>query len=83
MAQQPQQPYPAVGFLRLKQILGDKKANPPIPPLIPISKSAWYKGILTGKYPKPLMLGTRTAVYSSESIRALIDRVANDAGDAA
>lgn len=79
MAQQPQQSFPADSLLRLKQILGDKKASPPIQPLIPISKSAWYQGILTGKYPKPMMLGVRTAVYSAASIRALIERVAPDA----
>ena len=32
-------------FLRLKHILGDSKSNPPIKPIIPVSKSAWWDGI--------------------------------------
>lgn len=80
MVQPTQPPLPAGGLLRLKQILGDKKANPSIQPLIPISKSAWYKGIQEGKYPKPLMLGPRTAVYPADSIRALIESIKQEAG---
>jgi len=64
---------PATGFLRLPQILGDKKANPPIPPLFPICKSSWWDGIRTGKYPKPFKLGPRTTVWRVEDIRALIE----------
>ena len=48
---------PETGYLRLKQILGDPKANPPIPAIIPISKSSWWEGCKTGRYPKPVKLG--------------------------
>jgi len=41
-------------LLRLKHIIGDDKANPPIKPLIPISKSAWWKGVSEGIYPQPI-----------------------------
>jgi|ERR1700733_8741524 len=41
---------PQIGFLRLPQIIGDRKRN--IPPLIPISRSAWWLGIRNQKYPK-------------------------------
>ena len=34
-------------YLRLKQIIGDLTATPPIPPIIPISRSCWYAGIKT------------------------------------
>ena len=44
-------------FLRLKNIIGDPKANPPIPAIIPISKSSWWNGIKSGRYPKPIKLG--------------------------
>ena len=43
-------------FLRLKNIIGDPKANPPIPAIIPISKSSWWNGIKSGRYPKPISL---------------------------
>ena len=38
-------------FLRLKQIIGDDQSDPPIAPIIPISKSAWWKGVKDGLYP--------------------------------
>lgn len=66
------------GFLRLSQILGNSKTNPPTPPLIPISKSTWWDGIKTGRFPKPIKLGPRTTVWAVESIRALIAQQAGD-----
>jgi hypothetical protein len=42
---------PEVGFLRLSQILGDPKSDPPIPPIIPIKKSCWWQGVKTGRFP--------------------------------
>jgi prophage regulatory protein len=61
---------PETGYLRLPQILGDPQAN--IPALIPISKSAWWAGIKSGRYPKGVHLGPRTTAWTVESIRALI-----------
>lgn len=63
---------PETGFLREKQILGDKKADPPIPPIIPVCHSSWWNGIASGRYPKPVKLGPRTTVWRCEDIRALI-----------
>lgn len=64
---------PETGYLRLYQILGNRKAKPPIPPIIPIGKTAWWKGVKTGKYPKPLKLGPQTTVWRVEDIRQLIE----------
>jgi prophage regulatory protein len=61
---------PDVGFLRLPQIIGDRKRN--IPPLIPISRSSWWMGIRNKKYPKGVKLGPRTTVWRAEDIQALI-----------
>jgi prophage regulatory protein len=65
---------PQTGYLRLPQILGNKKTNPPTPPLIPIGKSSWWEGIRTGRFPKPVKLGPRTTVWRVEDILALIQR---------
>lgn len=62
---------PATGYLRLPQILGNPKAG--MPAIIPISKSSWWQGVRTGRYPKPVKLGPRTTVWTVESIRALIN----------
>lgn len=65
---------PETGFLKLHQIIGNPKANPPIPPLIPVSKSTWWSGCATGHFPKPVRLaGGRGAFWRAEDIRALIE----------
>ena len=56
---------PTSGFLRLPQILA----------IIPISKSAWWDGCRTGRYPKPVKLGPRTTVWRAEDIAALVQRI--------
>lgn len=64
--------FPETGFLRIRQILGDSKANPPIPPIIPVSKSSWWAGCASGRYPAPVKLGERTTAWRVEDIRKLI-----------
>lgn len=63
---------PETGFLRLPQIIGDPKAEPPIPPIIPVKKSCWWAGVASGRFPKPVKLGPRVTVWRVEDIRALI-----------
>ncbi|MDQ3565914.1 MAG: AlpA family transcriptional regulator [Pseudomonadota bacterium] len=66
---------PETGFLRLTQIIGDPRADPPIPPIFPIGKTAWWQGVQDGRYPKSIKLGPRTTVWRVEDIRKLIDTV--------
>jgi len=66
---------PETGYLRLRQIIGDPKANPPIPPIIPVSRSSWLEGVRSGRYPKSLKLGPRTTVWSVEAIRDFLASV--------
>jgi len=66
---------PESGFVRLRQIVGDPKSVPPIPPLIPICKSAWWEGVRTGRFPRPVKIGPRTTAWPIEAIRALIERL--------
>jgi predicted DNA-binding transcriptional regulator AlpA len=63
---------PETGFLRLPQIVGDPKADPPVPALIPVSKSTWWLGVKTGRFPHPVKLGPKTTVWRVEEIRELI-----------
>ena len=74
---------PTTGFLRLRQILGDPESEPPLPALIPVCRSSWWKGVRCGRYPKPTKLGPRTTVWRVEDIRALIERTAHRDGPAA
>lgn len=64
---------PETGYLRLPQIIGNPKANPPIPAVIPVCKSSWWAGVKSGRYPKPVKLGPRTTAWRVSDIRALID----------
>lgn len=66
---------PETGFLRLPQIIGDRKANPPIPPIIPVKKSCWWEGVRTGRYPPAVKLSPRVTAWRVEDIRALIASV--------
>ncbi|PTQ74693.1 AlpA family transcriptional regulator [Nitrosomonas oligotropha] len=66
---------PETGFLRLPQIIGNPKAEPPVPPIIPVCKSTWWAGIKSGRYPKPVKLGSRITAWRVEDIRALIETV--------
>ena len=64
---------PETGYLRIYQILGDPKATPPIPAIIPISKSTWWAGVKSGRYPKPVKLSERCTAWRVEDIRSLLD----------
>lgn len=60
---------PDFGYVRLAQIVGDPKAG--IPPIIPVSKSTWWAGVKSGRYPKPVKLSERCTAWSVEDIRVL------------
>jgi len=64
---------PETGFLRLPQIIGNKKTNTPA--LIPISRTSFLNGVKSGKYPKPIKLGERTTAWRVEDIKALISKI--------
>jgi len=67
---------PDIGFLRLRQIIGDKEAEPLISPVIPVGKSTWWQGVASGRYPKPVKLSSRVTAWRVEDIKKLIDSLA-------
>ena len=60
---------PTTGFVRLKAILGPKGP-------IPVSKSTWWAGVKTGRFPEPLKLGPRITAWRVEDIRSLLESLA-------
>ena len=58
---------PETGFLRLPEVLK----------LYPVSKSTWWAGVRSGRYPQPVKLGERATAWRAEDIRALIESVAD------
>ena len=57
---------PETGFVRLNTVLA----------LYPVSKSTWWAGVKSGRFPKSHQLSEGTTAWRAEDIRALIDSVA-------
>lgn len=58
---------PATGYVNLKQVLQ----------FIPLGKTAWYAGIKSGIFPKPIKYG-RLSFYPVEAIREVIERIGRE-----
>lgn len=78
----PNDNLPETGFVRLPQIIGSRKTNPPTEGPIPISPSTWWLGVREGRYPKPVKLSAHTTAWRVEDIRELIRELAGQAGEA-
>lgn len=59
------QNIPNNALLRLPQVLA----------LIPVSRSAWWAGCKSGRYPKPVKLGPRTTAWRAADIAALLEKL--------
>lgn len=59
---------PATGFVRLVSILAPRGP-------IPVSRSTWWAGVKSGRFPRPVKLGPRLTAWRVEDIRALIDEL--------
>ncbi len=57
---------PANGFMRLKDILAPRGP-------LPISRSTWWAGVKSGRYPSPIKLEPRITVWRAEDIQRLLD----------
>lgn len=58
---------PTTGFIRLPAVLS----------VIPVSKSTWWAGVKSGRYPKPVKLSERITAWRVEDIQALIEKSAS------
>lgn len=63
----PSATLPSEGYVRLPQVLA----------VIPVSKSTWWTGVASGRFPKPVKLGPRTTAWRVSDIRALLDNPAS------
>lgn len=57
--------FPTTGYVRLPQILA----------VYPVSRSTWWAGVKSGRYPPSIKLGQRTTAWKAESIIAMLDKV--------
>lgn len=63
--------FPRTGFVRIRQILA------PVGP-IPVSRSTWWAGVKTGRFPAPTKLGSRVTVWRAADVRALYETDTTD-----
>lgn len=57
---------PETGFIREPVILS----------IIPVSRSTWWAGVKSGRFPAGLKLSSRVTAWRVEDIRALITQIA-------
>ena len=56
---------PDYGYLRLPQVLE----------IFPVSKSTWWEGVKSGRFPQSVKLGANTTAWRAKDIRALAMKV--------
>ena len=62
---QTQNSHRSTRLMRVKDILAPRGP-------IPVSKSTWWAGVKSGRYPQPVKLGPRITAWRAEDIEALI-----------
>lgn len=62
-------------YLRLPQIIGNKRD---IPPLLPVSRTHFLDGVKSGKYPKPVKLGARMVAWRQSDIHDLLESLGGE-----
>lgn len=65
------------GFIRITHILGDPRRG--ISPRIPVSRSTWWAGVASGRYPKPIKLSEGVTVWRVADIDALCAQIEQQA----
>ena len=65
-------PLPETGFLRLPQIIGDRTANPPVPAIVPVARSTWWKWVRNGTAPAQVKIGPRASAWRGSDIKDFI-----------
>lgn len=61
---------PDNAILRIDSVIGDKKKGKL--GVYNVSRSHWYEGVKSGKYPQPVKLGIRAVGWKVSDIRALL-----------
>ncbi|MDQ6969410.1 MAG: AlpA family phage regulatory protein [Mariprofundus sp.] len=59
---------PSIGFMRLPAVLA----------VYPVSKTTWWAGVKSGRYPQPVKLGPKTTAWRVNDVVRLIDEMSGD-----
>jgi len=67
-------PIPTTGYIRQKELLGNRKSVPPVPPIFPISATTLWVKVKDGSFPAPVKpFGPRITCWRVEDIRKFIE----------
>lgn len=69
---------PKVGLARLEMIIGDPLANPPIRPVVPVSKSTWWSGVRSGRFPPAIKVTKGVSAWRWEDIHRLLESLRSE-----
>ncbi len=61
---------PFAGFVKLNRVIGPRGP-------IPVSRSTWWAGVRSGRFPKPVKIGPRSSAWDVNGIRELVASIAN------
>lgn len=59
-------------YLRVADIIGDPKSNPPKPGILPISRACWWAWCKSGRAPKAIRIG-RTTMWRRDEVILMIE----------
>lgn len=68
----------AQGYFRLWDIIGCRKRG--IQGIVPVSRSNWFSGVKSGRFPKPVKLSERTTAWRVTDIQNLIEQLNKKGG---
>jgi predicted DNA-binding transcriptional regulator AlpA len=60
-------------FVRLRQLVGDKRAKPPVPGMLPMSAATVWRLVNEGTFPAPVKLGANTTAWRMSDVQAWAD----------
>ncbi len=64
-----------IRYVRMNEIIfGEPTANPPIPPILPISRSTFYSLIRRGMLPEGIKLTKGVTIWPLQAIVAALDQ---------
>jgi hypothetical protein len=61
---------PEIGLLRLGDIIGDPKKGKPA--IVPVSRSTWWAGVKSGRYPAGVLIGANMRAWPVSQIKNLV-----------
>ena len=67
-------PLIADRYIRLKEIVGAPNSNPPIPPIVPVSKSTIWDWVQKKQFPQPFKLSARVTVWSLREVQEFLNK---------